>query len=113
MTRQEIRVTPVRETSRGDIDALQTWLTRERIVRDGLGTGELRVEQRPKPDTGGSPMGLGNEIVLVLLEGAAGYAIGELIEQTRSAVREWQENRRSLGEDRPPDFDVTSDDDAR
>ncbi|MFD9034999.1 hypothetical protein ACFVZW_28260 [Streptomyces sp. NPDC059567] len=113
MTKHEIRIRPVQETSRSDVDALLTWLTRERIVKEKLEKGELRVEQRATPDEHGTPMGLGTEIVLVVLQGVTGVVLVELLEQAKSAVREWQENRRSVGEDDPPDFDVTSDGDPR
>jgi hypothetical protein len=113
VTRHEIRIRPVQETSHSDVDALLTWLMREPLVKEKLEKGELRVEQRATPDERGTPMGLGTEIVLVVLQGVVGVVVAALLEQAKSAVREWQENRRSVGEDDPPDFDVTSDGDAR
>ncbi|MFD7326399.1 hypothetical protein ACFV9D_35895 [Streptomyces sp. NPDC059875] len=113
MTKQEIRIRPVQETSHSDVDALLTWITREPMVQERIEKRELRVEQRATPDEHGTPMGLGTEIALIVLQGVTGLVLAELMEQVKSAVREWQENRRSVGEDDPPDFDVTSDGDAR
>ncbi|MER6999365.1 hypothetical protein [Streptomyces sp. NPDC000410] len=112
-TAREIRIRPVRETSQNDVEALLTWLTREPIVQEKLAGGEVRVQQRPTADGHGTPMGLGMEIVLIVVQGVAAAVIVELMDQAKSAVREWRANRRSVGEQDPPDFDVTSDRDER
>ncbi|MCS0635450.1 hypothetical protein NX801_07215 [Streptomyces sp. LP05-1] len=109
--RQVIRIRPAGETPGSDVEALRVWLARERFLSERLARGECRLQERPVADATGTPMGLGSEIVLVVVQGVTGVVVLELMEQAKSAVREWQENRRSVGDDDPPDFDVTVDGD--
>ncbi|NJP51121.1 hypothetical protein HCJ93_13810 [Streptomyces sp. SBST2-5] len=92
--------------SESDIPALRSWLERERLLEELMRKGALRIEERPRTDESGAPMGLGTDILITLVNAAAGVAVAELVVQVKKAVRAWKENRRTVESGDPPSDSV-------
>ncbi|GAA2539925.1 MULTISPECIES: hypothetical protein [Streptomyces] len=103
---QDIRVWLEEAANPGDIGALRKWLEREKPIDELLRAGELQIQERQVrrrgTDETGAPMGLGMEIVLVVIGAAAGAIFNELLEQVKDAVKAWLANRRDVEDGEPP-----------
>ncbi|MFF4347295.1 hypothetical protein [Streptomyces sp. NPDC001530] len=104
MTTQAVRVRL--DGTASDVGALRKWLERERPLEERIARGELRIEERPGTPEHGTPMGVGTDILLVLATVGAEEVVKELLGQTRSAVRAWRDNRRSVESGDPPEYHV-------
>ncbi|MFF7854476.1 hypothetical protein [Streptomyces sp. NPDC007904] len=99
---QDIRVWLDGPARPSDIGALRTWLEREKPLDELLRAGELQIQERRRTDETGAPMGLGMEIVLVIVGAAAGSLFTELLEQVKRAVTAWRDNRSDVEDGEPP-----------
>lgn len=106
MAEQGIRVRLDGPASESDITALRNWLERERLFEELIRRGALRIEERPRTDESGAPMGVGMDIVVLLLNAGVGVALAELLEQVKKAVAAWRENRRAVERGEPPSGSV-------
>ncbi|MEV8594290.1 hypothetical protein ACIHFC_11620 [Streptomyces sp. NPDC052013] len=103
---QGIRVRLDGPARAGDIAALRNWLEREQLLEELIRRGALRIEERARTDESGAPMGLGMDILVLLLNAGAGVAVAELVEQVKKAVSAWRENRRAVESGEPPSGSV-------
>ncbi|MET8407802.1 hypothetical protein ABZV34_06755 [Streptomyces sp. NPDC005195] len=94
--------------SESDVGALKKWLEREKPLEELVGRGDLRIEERAGTDARGTPMGVGTDIVLVLIGAGAETLFKELLAQVKSAVGAWRDNRGSVENGDPPDARVDS-----
>ncbi|TDU80135.1 hypothetical protein [Streptomyces] len=114
MANTAIRVRLTQGASESDIAALKAWLERERKLEARRDSGELEIHERAGTEDGStSPMGAGMEIVLVLIGAAANTLFDEVLEQVKSGVRAWRENRRSVERGEPPEVEVAPESDGR
>ncbi|GAA3500424.1 hypothetical protein GCM10019016_075300 [Streptomyces prasinosporus] len=100
---RDIRVWLEGPAQPSDIGALRTWLEREKPLDALLRAGELQIQERHRTDETGAPMGIGMEIVLVLVGAGAGAVFDELLEQVKRAVGAWLANRRAVEAGEPPE----------
>jgi hypothetical protein len=101
-----IRVRLDGTASDSDVGALKKWLERERPLERLVQRGDLRIEERAGTDEQGTPMGVGMDIVLVLIGAGAETLFKELLAQVKSAVRAWSDNRGSVENGDPPEARV-------
>ncbi|MEU7054668.1 hypothetical protein [Streptomyces sp. NPDC046197] len=101
-----IRVRLDGSASRSDVGALKAWLERERPLEELVREGQLRILERPRTDGPSGHMGIGMEIVLVLVGAGANVAFKELLEQTKRAVAAWRTNRGEVESGDPPEGHV-------
>ncbi|MFJ4775892.1 hypothetical protein [Streptomyces sp. NPDC088762] len=114
MTNSAIRVRLTEGASESDVRALKAWLEREHRLETHRNNGRLEIQERAGTEDGpGSPMGVGLEIVLVLIGAAAPKLFDEVFEQVKSGVRAWRENRRAVEHGEPPEVEVAPDSDGR
>lgn len=114
MANNAIRVRLTQGASESDIRALKAWLEREQEIEARRNSGRLEVHERAEaPDGSASPMGAGLEIVLVLIGAVSPRLFDELLQQVKSGVRAWQENRRAVERGEPPEADIAPDSDGR
>ncbi|WP_406726414.1 hypothetical protein WJ438_19620 [Streptomyces sp. GD-15H] len=102
MANQGIRVRLDGRASENDVGALRKWLEREKPLYELLRAGELQIQERPRTDETGSPMGLGMDIVVLIVGAGAGAVFTELLEQVKKAVSAWRANRRDVEDGEPP-----------
>ncbi|KOT30764.1 hypothetical protein ADK41_31660 [Streptomyces caelestis] len=100
---QGIRVRLDGTATERDIGALRKWLEREEPLDERVRAGELRIQERPRTDGTGTPMGVGMDIVLVVTGAAASVFFQELLDQVKRAVSAWQANRREVEDGAPPE----------
>ncbi|WP_461080888.1 hypothetical protein [Streptomyces deserti] len=104
---QGIRVRLDGTASESDIGALRKWLEREKPLDELVRAGRLRIDERRGTDEEtGAPMGIGMEIVVALVGGAASVAFRDLLDQVKAAVQAWRENRREVEDGEPPEGQV-------
>lgn len=103
---QGIRVRLDGTATESDIGALRTWLEREKPLEERVRAGELRIHERPRTDESGAPMGVGMDIVVVLVGAGAGAVFQELLDQVKRAVSAWRANRRDVEDGEPPEGGV-------
>ncbi|MET7679254.1 hypothetical protein [Streptomyces sp. NPDC005423] len=111
---QEIRVRLDVTADTRDVGALMAWLAREGPLEERVRAGELRIDEgQPSEPEPGAPMGMGAEIVVVLVGSAAGPVFSELVRDVRRAVEAWRGNRREVehGESPGVQVDVVHSDD--
>ncbi|MET8247839.1 hypothetical protein ABZV31_27600 [Streptomyces sp. NPDC005202] len=101
-----IRVRLDGSASRNDVGALKAWLEREKPLEGLARDGQLRILERLGTDAPPGHMGIGMEIVLVLVGAGADIVFKELLAQTRRAVAAWQANRREVESGDPPEAHV-------
>ncbi|MFJ8541569.1 hypothetical protein ACIRFH_05995 [Streptomyces sp. NPDC093586] len=89
--------------SESDIGALHKWLEREKPLDELVRAGRLRIDERRRADETGAPMGIGMEIVLVLVGSAAGVTFQEMLNQVKGAVEAWRANRSEVEDGEPPE----------
>lgn len=100
--------------SANDVGALKAWLEREHKLEALRNSGALEIRERAgAEERPGTPMGVGLEIVLVLVGIAGPKVFDEVYEQVKSGVRAWRENRRAVERGEPPEVEVVPDGDAR
>ncbi|WP_345619373.1 hypothetical protein [Streptomyces ziwulingensis] len=88
-----------------DVGALRKWLERETPLDELVRAGRLQIHERSStdPDETGAPMGVGMEIVVAMVSGAASVAFRDLLDQVKGAVEAWRENRREVEDGEPPE----------
>ncbi|MEU9284489.1 hypothetical protein AB0D57_07080 [Streptomyces sp. NPDC048275] len=97
-----IRVRLDGTASDSDVGALKKWLEREKPLEELIAGGDLRIEERAGTDERGTPMGVGMDIVLVLVGAAAEAVFKDLLARVTSAVGAWRDNRGSVESGDPP-----------
>lgn len=102
MANQGIRVRLDGTATDSDIGALHKWLEREQPLEEMVRAGDLRIEGRSRSDESGAPMGVGMDIVILLVNAGAGVAVAELVDQVKKAVAAWRANRRDVESGEPP-----------
>ncbi|MFI8188580.1 hypothetical protein ACIF8T_07225 [Streptomyces sp. NPDC085946] len=101
---QGIRVRLDGTASESDIGALRKWLEREKALDELVRAGRLRIHERSSSDEEtGAPMGVGMEIVVAVVGGAASVLMQELLVQVKAAVEAWRANRRDVEDGEPPE----------
>ncbi|MEU9349965.1 hypothetical protein AB0D65_02835 [Streptomyces griseoloalbus] len=100
---QVIRVRLDGSATESDIGALRKWLEREKPLEERVRAGELRIHERPRTDETGAPMGVGMDIVVVIVGAGAGAVFTELLDQVKRAVSAWRANRRDVEDGEPPE----------
>ncbi|MFE9169168.1 hypothetical protein ACFYNZ_06515 [Streptomyces kebangsaanensis] len=100
---RSIRVRLDGNASSKDLGALKAWLERERPLEELVRDGRLRIVEQPRSDGPSGHMGVGMEILLVLIGAGADAVSKELVAQTRRAVEAWLENRRRVESGDPPE----------
>jgi hypothetical protein len=104
---QEIRVRLDGAADARDVGALMAWLAREEPLDERVRAGELRIaEGQPREPEPGSPMGVGTEIVVVLVGQLAAPVFAELVRKVTQAVEAWRANRREVEHGEPPEVRV-------
>ncbi|PZG99812.1 hypothetical protein C1I97_23805 [Streptomyces sp. NTH33] len=103
MAGRSIRVRLDGSASSKDLGALKAWLERERPLEELVRDGRLRIVEQPRSDGPPGHMGVGMEILLILIGAGADAVSKELVEQTRRAVKAWLENRRRVESGDPPE----------
>lgn len=103
MATQYIRVRLDDTATERDIGALRTWLEREKPLDDLVRAGRLRIHERGGTDESGNPMGVGMEIVVAVVSGAASVVLRDLLDQVKGAVEAWRANRREVEDGEPPE----------
>ncbi|MFF9089883.1 hypothetical protein ACF1BE_26380 [Streptomyces sp. NPDC014991] len=107
MADQEIRVRLDGTADTRDVGALKAWLAREEPLEERVRAGELRIgEGQPSEPEPGTPMGMGSEIVVVLVGSAAGPVFNQLVQDIRRAVEAWRSNRREVERGESPEVRV-------
>ncbi|MEU9554596.1 hypothetical protein [Streptomyces fumanus] len=99
----DIRVRLDGTATESDIGALRKWLEREKPLDELVRAGRLQIHERSRADEPGAPMGLGMEIVVAMVGGAASVAFRELLDQVKAAVEAWRTNRRQVEDGEPPE----------
>ncbi|MFJ8198947.1 hypothetical protein [Streptomyces sp. NPDC096152] len=89
--------------STNDVAALKAWLERERPLEELVRGGRLRILERPRTDGPPGHMGVGMEILLVVVGVGTEITFRELLAQTKRAVAAWKENRRRVERGDPPE----------
>ncbi|MFF5104681.1 hypothetical protein [Streptomyces sp. NPDC000134] len=102
----DIRVRLDGTATESDIGALRKWLEREKPLDELVRAGRLRIDERSRTDGTGAPMGIGMEIVVALVGGAASVTFRELLDQVKAAVEAWRTNRRQVEDGEPPESRV-------
>jgi hypothetical protein len=99
----DIRVRLDGTATESDIGALRKWLEREKPLDELVRSGRLQIHERSRTDETGAPMGIGMEIVVAMVGGAASVAFRDLLDQVKSAVEAWRTNRRQVEDGEPPE----------
>lgn len=99
----DIRIRLDEKASSKDIGALKAWLERERPLEELVRDGKLQILEQQRSDGPPGHMGIGMEILLVLVGAGAQALSDELLAQTKRAVKAWWENRRRVGSGDPPE----------
>ncbi|MEU6373672.1 hypothetical protein [Streptomyces sp. NPDC046909] len=102
MAYQGIRVRLDGTASEGDIGALRKWLEREQRLDEKVRAGELHIQERPRTDETGAPMGIGMDIVVAMAGGAGAAVAKDLLEYVKRSVAEWRDVRRGVEDGDPP-----------
>ncbi|MFF0107616.1 effector-associated constant component EACC1 [Streptomyces hirsutus] len=103
---QGIRIRLDDTASTSDIGALRKWLEREKPLDERARAGDLQIQERPRTDESGTPMGLGMDIVVLIVGAGAGAIATELLDQVKKAVSAWRANRRDVEDGVPPQVRV-------
>ncbi|MBN0043432.1 hypothetical protein JS756_04815 [Streptomyces actuosus] len=86
-----------------DVSALKTWLEQEQPLAELIRAHRVTVEERHRTDEpDGRHMGLGTEILLVIVGSTATVTATSLIEHVERAVKAWLANRRQVESGEPP-----------
>jgi hypothetical protein len=101
-----IRVRLEGNVSGSDVGALRKWLEQEQALAELLRDRKVRVEERHRTDAPAGHMGLGTEILLVIVETGTTVTVASLTQHVERAVRAWLANRRRVesGEQPRPDI---------
>lgn len=89
-----------------DVRALKTWLERETPLAEMVRVGHLRIDIQGRQDAPTGYMGLGQEIVLQLVETSATVPLTVLMERTLRAVGAWRVNRGRVETGEQPEAHV-------
>jgi hypothetical protein len=92
--------------SESDIGALHKGLEREKPLADLARTDQLRIDERSRTDEAGAPMGIGMDIVVAVIGGAAGAMFQTVVDQVVRSVEAWRANRRAVEDGEPPEASV-------
>ncbi|MFJ9250679.1 hypothetical protein [Streptomyces sp. NPDC101776] len=104
---REIRIRLDRTAGERDVGALMAWLAREEPLEELLRANRLRIDEGQSSEPGpGVPMGVGSEIVVVLVGAAAGPVFSQLVQDIRRGVDAWRANRRDVEHGPSPGADV-------
>jgi cytochrome b len=89
-----------------DLLALKTWLERETPLAELVRGGHLRIGIQGRKDAPTGHMGLGQEIVLHLVDTAATVSLTSLMDRTLRAVGAWRANRGRVETGEEPEAHV-------
>ncbi|MFD6415298.1 hypothetical protein [Streptomyces sp. NPDC060194] len=109
MTVQDIRIRLDGTAGESDIGALHAWLEQESPLDELVRAGELHIHERQRRDQPGAPMGLSQEIVLVVAASVSTVTAEALLQQVRQSVEAWRANRRQVENGEPPEGRVERD----
>ncbi|MFF9625698.1 hypothetical protein [Streptomyces griseosporeus] len=93
--------------SGSDVGALKKWLEQEQALAELIRAHRVSVEERHRADGPPGHMGLGTEIVLVIVETGTTVTVATLTQHVDRAVRAWLANRRRVESGEPPRPDIT------
>ncbi|GHF74341.1 hypothetical protein GCM10018783_50080 [Streptomyces griseosporeus] len=102
-----VRVRLDGNVSGSDVGALKKWLEQEQPLAELIREHRVSVEERHRTDGPAGHMGLGTEILLVIVETGTTVTVASLTQHVERAVRAWLANRRRVESGEPPRPQIT------